>query len=244
MNGLSPPTMFVVFADPPSAREQEFHDWYDTVHGPDALENGSFEALYRYRAVGSGWRRAPFLALWEGRWRDEGEAWDHIRPRAHQLSSAGRVGDIASVVWALMMVAVPSVARPDPRPSRVLTTVQNDWRRPDPELAPLDWWHRCGLDALPPSAQAWWLYSSDPAGRGAGYHLAVVESAAPLDVVEADWQGRAAAGSSPTPPYRTMFGEEVPSVTAGEEPDPAPAWAMHWFPISRLRAVELSPSSP
>ena len=78
-----------------------------SIHGPDAMENGSFTALNRYRAVGPGWRQARYLALWEGGYTSEKEAWDYIAPRAKQLQAAGRVGDVAAVVWARMLLASP-----------------------------------------------------------------------------------------------------------------------------------------
>ncbi len=234
MQGLSPPTLFVVLADPPAGREQEFHDWYDTVHGPDAIENGSFEALYRYRAVGPGWRPAPYLAFWEGRYGGEVELWDYIRPRAHELSNAGRVGDISSVRWALVLVRHTSRLTPATFEPRVVTTVQNDWRDPGAASSPEQWWRDSGLDDAPNAGGNSWLYSSDPAGRGAGYHLAIFETHDLLRDVQAAWAGWGAAGASPVPPYRTMFGEELPPRDQGPEPAPARAWVMHWEPVARL----------
>ena len=52
----TPSTLFVAFVDPPPERDAEFNEWYDTIHGPDALANGSFTALHRFRAVGAGHR--------------------------------------------------------------------------------------------------------------------------------------------------------------------------------------------
>jgi hypothetical protein len=237
MQGWSPPTLFVVLADPPAGREQEFQDWYDTVHGPDAIENGSFEALYRYRAAGPGWRTAPYLALWEGRYANEREAWDYIRPRAHQLSESGRVGAISSVVFAIMLVRHSSQITPRSFEPRVLTTVQNDWRHPD-EAPPAErWWHDCGLDDAPNAGGNTWLYSSDPEVRGAGHHLALFETHDALDVVEAAWRGIGAPGASPVPPYRTLFGEETRAADRGPEPEPARAWVMHWEPVARLHPI-------
>jgi hypothetical protein len=52
--------------------------------------------------------------------------------------------------------------------------------------------------------------------------------------VQAAWAGRAAAGASPVPPYRTMFGDELPAQDQGPEPARARAWVMHWEPFARL----------
>ena len=54
----TPSTLFVALADPPAERDDEFNEWYDTIHGPDALANGSFTAMHRFRAVGGGHRAA------------------------------------------------------------------------------------------------------------------------------------------------------------------------------------------
>jgi hypothetical protein len=237
VQGSSPPTLFVVLADPPPDRVQEFHDWYDTVHGPDAIENGSFDALYRYRAVGPGWRTAPYLALWEGRYASEGEAWDYIRPRAHQLNDAGRVGSVSSVRWALMVIGRASRVTPTTFEPRVVTTVQNDWRRPEAAPSAEQWWRDGRLDDAPNPGGNAWLYSSDPAGRGPGYHLALFETHDALDDVVARWRDRGAPGTSPVPPYRTMFGEELPVFDDGAEPEPAPVWVMHWEPVARLHPI-------
>ena len=93
--------------------------------------------------------------------------------------------------------------------------------------------------ARPIDAPARWLVTSDAAGRGAGYHLAVF--AHDYDAAEAaatsGAAGIAAAGMSPLPPYETIFGS-----TAGDDvddrpaPEPAPAWAMRWEPITSMRA--------
>ena len=48
----TPRALFVVFANPKPEHEAEFNRWYDEVHGPDALGNGSFTALHRFRAIG------------------------------------------------------------------------------------------------------------------------------------------------------------------------------------------------
>jgi hypothetical protein len=52
----TPPTVFVVFADPSADREAEFNNWYDTIHGPDALANGSFTGC---TGIGPPTRRSP-----------------------------------------------------------------------------------------------------------------------------------------------------------------------------------------
>ena len=167
----TPSTLFVAFADPPPDRDAEFNEWYDTIHGPDALANGSFTAMHRFRAVGEGHRAAPYLALWEGRFTSESEAWAYIGPRAQALREAGRAGDISSVRFALMLFRAANPRGSRCEPVRAITTVQNDWRDVAGAPGAQAWWDATGLDAI--DAPTRWLVTSDAAGRGAGYHLAI-----------------------------------------------------------------------
>ncbi len=240
------PSVFVVLAEPSPEQEADFHDWYDKIHGPDALENGSFSALHRYRVAGPGWVQARYLAVWQGRYRSEPEAWEYIRPRAKGLRAAGRVGEVASVVWALVLLAAPGSGDDQSTgeqaaggpPARSLTTVQNDWRHPDPSVSAADWWKASGLDDAP-AHQRSQLYTSDHAGGGGGYHLALFENSLSAgDAVEA-WRGIGEAGMSPTPPYRTIFaepGEGSDESVEGPQGAPAPAraWVMHWEHVTSL----------
>ena len=206
--------MFVVLAEPSPEQEADFHDWYDKIHGPDALENGSFSALHRYRVAGPGWVQARYLAVWQGRYRSEPEAWDYIRPRAKGLRAAGRVGEVASVVWALVLLAAPGFgdeqatgdqaaggSRPVAHhgPERLART------RTRRSARPIGGRHRDWT--TPRRMGGSQLYTSDPGGGGGGYHLALFENAGnAADAVKA-WQGIGEAGMSPTPPYRTIFAE-------------------------------------
>jgi hypothetical protein len=232
-DAATPSTVFVAFADPPPEREAEFNDWYDTVHGPDALANGSFTALHRFRAVGEGHRAAPYLALWEGRFESEADAWAYIAPRAQELREAGRAGDISSVRFALMMFRAASLRGSPCEPVRSLTTVQNDWRDVAGAADAEAWWAATGFDAI--DAPARWLVTSDAAGRGAGYHLGALAHAEPvteLPPLPAD----ANRGMSPLPPYETIFGGVAASDEAADVPEPAHAWAMRWEPVTSMRA--------
>jgi len=233
------PSVFVVLAEPSPEQEADFHHWYDKIHGPDAIDNGSFTALHRYRAAGPGWAQARYLAVWQGRYHSEPEAWDYIRPRAHALRAAGRVGEVASVVWALVLLAAPAPTEADNGPARSLTTVQNDWRDPDPTISATDWWKASGLDDAPTHGRVQ-LYTSDREGGGAGYHLALFEQARTPTEAVAAWQGIGVAGTSPTPPYRTIFAEpgegSDPTESAAPQgaPGPAPAWVMQWEHVTSL----------
>jgi hypothetical protein len=235
----TPRALFVVFANPAAEHEVEFNRWYDEVHGPDALENGSFTALHRFRAVGPGYRATPYLALWEAPYDSEAEAWAYIGPRAQALREAGRAGgDVASVRYALMLIGVTREHGPGLERVKTLTTLQNDWRETATAPTARGWWHSLPLDAL--RAPVRWLVTSDVDGRGAGHHLAILASdsatppgAALLSDASARLRG-IAAGMSPLPPYKTIFGTTVGS----DEPNVprAHAWAMHWKPVISQRA--------
>jgi hypothetical protein len=236
LESATPPCVFAVFADPAPEREEEFHHWYDHIHGPDALENGSFHALHRFRAVGSGERCAPFLALWEGSFGSEAEAWEYINPRARALQAAGRVSDVASVRFAAMLLRVATFDGVDVEPVRGLVTVQNDWRQAATAEPAPEWWSASGLEAAPGDTR--WLLSSDPAGRGAGFHLAVFPSGDPPDDRPIWWERFGEAGTSPVPPHQPIFLEHDETGAPGAAADarePAPAWVMTWEPISSLR---------
>ena len=227
--------LFVVQGSPPPEREADYHRWYDEVHGPDALACGSFREMRRYRAVGPGERSAPFLAVWNADYPDEKAAWAYIQPQAEKLRAAGRVDDIVSVTFALMIFSVPanspaaaSVALP------TLTTVQNDWRRPEDATEVEDWWAGTGLDRAP-GAESARLYTSDPAGKGRGYHLALFEQSIPVRDAIGGWRDIGTPGSSPTPPYQTIFDKNSPASAPDENRRPhADAWVMHWELITAL----------
>ena len=226
----APRTLFVAQCEPPAAREAEFHDWYDKVHAPDAFANGSFTGLSRYRAAGPGAASARFLALWEGDYETEAEAWGYIRPRAHALHAAGRIDDISSVRFALMMFRTgPATTGWLAQPTS-LTTVQNDWRQPDASESGEAWLRRIGFDRRPGPS---WLYSSDPAGHGGGYHLALFAQQCSVADAARLWTGSGTPGSSPTPPYRRIFAEsDVEAKGAIDRRAVADAWVMHWEPIA------------
>lgn len=251
LDAPTPRALFVVFANPAPEHETEFNRWYDEVHGPDALENGSFTALHRFRAIGPGYRSTPYLALWEAPYDSEAEAWAYIGPKAQALREAGRAGgEIASVRYALMLIAASSEHGPGLESVGVLTTLQNDWR--DTKTAPpaRSWWH-----ALPHAdlkAPVRWLVTSDAAGRGTGHHLAILATpgtkapgASPIAGASGTTGGARsgvptgtptgiAAGMSPLPPYQTIFG-----TTVGSDETAIPrsnAWLMHWEPVISQRA--------
>lgn len=253
LEAATPRALFVVFANPLPEHESEFNRWYDEIHGPDALGNGSFTALHRFRAVGPGYRGTPYLALWEAPYDSEAEAWAYIGPRAQALREAGRAGgEVASVRYALMLVAASMEDGPGLETVDSLVTWQNDWR--DTATAPTARTFWLGLPPEARRAPVRWLVTSDAAGRGAGHHLAILAYAEGARTSASESATHAstrsgpdaaprtsapaargiASGMSPLPPYQTIFGTTV----GGDETSipRARAWQMVWEPVISQRA--------
>jgi len=212
---------FVVWSTPNPGVDEEYQRWYNEVHLPDAIKNGSFVAMHRYEAVGPGYRAAPFLSIAEADYGCETEAWASVRPRAHALRQAGRIDDLYRVDFATMLLTVETDV--SSHPVETLTTVQNDWRHPGGDGR--EWLASIAVPAATPRSMQ--LLTTDPEGeRGGGRHLALFESATGLDDTVGAWAEAGAAGSSPLPPYTTLFG--VAGEQASGQPEPARAWVSHW----------------
>jgi hypothetical protein len=212
---------FIVWSTPHAGREDEFNQWYDEVHLPDSVANGSFTAMHRYEAVGAGYRAAPFLSIAEADYGSEAEAWASVRPKANALHRAKRIDDLYRVDYAIMLLTVDTDVTT--HPVATLTTVQNDWREPGGDAA--SWLKSVAVpDASPRSMQ---LFTSDPDGeRGPGRHLTLFESPTDPATTATAWSGVGAAGSSPLPAYTTIFG--VKGEQAADQPPPADVWVGHW----------------
>ena len=221
MLGHSARMAFVVWSTPHADVTDDFERWYNEVHLPDAIENGSFVAMHRYEAVGPGYRAAPYLSIAEADYSSEAEAWAAVRPRAQSLRDAGRIDDLYRVDFATMLLTV--AADVSDHPVATLTTVQNDWRHPGGDAGA--WLRSVPVPAAAPRSLQ--LLTSDPDGeRGPGRHLALFESATDIDATVAAWSGTGTPGSSPLPPYTTIFGVE-----GSTQPDDVPAadaWVAHW----------------
>lgn len=212
---------FIVWSTPFPGVGDDYHKWYNEVHLPDAIENGSFTAMHRYEAVGRGYRPSLYLSVAEADYGSEAEAWASVRPKAQALRDSGRIDDLYRVDFATMLLTVDSDV--SFHPVETLTTVQNDWRKPGGDAR--SWLSALAIPAANPRSVQ--LFTTDPAGaRGAGIHLALYESATDLAATTTAWAGVGAAGMSPMPPYTTLFG--VTADTPEDEPDPQPAWVMHW----------------
>ena len=225
MLGYAPRCVFMVFANPPADRVDELHHWYDVVHGPDALENGSFNSLTRFRCVSD--PDAPLLACWEGEWPSDKAAWEYIAPRARALHDEGRIGDIPSADWASMtFTSTPPCAPLAKEPVVSMTMVQSDWYHPDRDETLEEWARKYGLDA-PTVGGPWhsrYFYSADPLVE-AGLHAAFFESSADVATVTAQWASFGAPGPSPTRPFKGLFEERGES---GIVPPHEPLYVSHW----------------
>lgn len=212
---------FIVWSTPHPGREDEYNRWYDEVHLPDSIANGSFTAMHRYEAVGPGYRAGQYLSIAEADYGDEAEAWASVRPKAHALHRAKRIDDLYRVDYAQMLLTIATDV--SEHPVATLTTVQNDWREPGGDAHEF-----LGRLDLPPVApRSMQLFTTDPAGeRGPGRHLVLFESATGLDDTVAAWRVVGAPGQSPVPPYTTLFG------VVGEPPANQPplelVWVAHW----------------
>ena len=231
MLGYAPRCVFMVFANPPADRVEELDHWYQVVHGPDAIENGSFNALRRYKCVSN--PSAPSLALWEGEWPSDKAAWDYIAPRAKALHAEGRIGDIPSADWASMTFSsTPPCAPLAVQPVRSMTMVQSDWYHPEREQTLAEWAQKTGLD-VDHVGGPWhsrYFYSADPLVE-AGLHGALFESATDVAGVRSSWSSVGASGPSPTRPFKGLFEERG---QGGAPPPHVPVYVSHWEPIGTL----------
>ncbi len=213
---------FIVWSTPYPGREADYNRWYDEVHLPDSIANGSFTAMHRYEVASPGYRAGQYLSIAEADYTNEAEAWPSVRPRAQALHAANRIDDLYRVDYATMLPTV--YADVSKHPVTSLTTVQNDWRHPGG--SPEGWLAGVGVPATdrPRSVQ---LFTTDPAStKGPGRHLALYESSTSLDETMAVWTGTGAAGTTPVPAYTTLFG--VVGAEDPEAPAPAPVWVAHW----------------
>jgi hypothetical protein len=211
---------FIVWSTPHAGRADEFNRWYDEVHLPDSVANGSFTAMHRYEAVGPGHHAAPYLSIAEADYGSEEEAWASVRPKAAALHRAKRIDDLYRVDYATMLLTVEADVAA--HPVQTLTTVQNDWRTPGGDAR--GWLSSVRVPAASPRSVQ--LLTTDPAGARVGRHIALFESATSVDDTVAAWKSAGEAGSSPLPAYTTIFGVE--GRPPADQPGVEPVWVMHW----------------
>ena len=182
MYGTDPSCVFLVFCNPGDGGDEALDHWYMKIHGPDALENGSFQALHRYEACGD--YPARFLAVWEGSFTTMAEGRAYIAPRADELRRQGRVTEDMTVTWALMAfrTAAPSSAPPDH--VETVTLVEGG----------------ISIRAIPRGRP--YVYGG----------VVLHESALPLDAAHALWDGVGKPGPAPRGTYQSIFDDPPPPV--------------------------------
>ena len=209
MYGDAPECVFLVCSNPGAGGDAALREWYEDVHGPDALENGSFDSLHRYIAAGD--YPARFLAVWEGRFTSMPEASAYISPRAAELRRAGRVTEDMTVVWASMQFRSSVTVRDPDAPVKTVTLVRGDATA----LA--------NMTELPDTKGATYRYGD----------LLLIEHADDPEVVRREWRTIGNEGLAPEP-YRPVF-----DVAGDDHVDAfriEGTWVSHWTPISSLRA--------
>jgi hypothetical protein len=176
MYGTDPACVFLVFCNPGEGGAEALDHWYMKIHGPDALENGSFQALHRYQAADDSYP-SRFLAVWEGSFTTMDEARAYIAPRAAGLRAQGRVTEDMTVNWALMAFRANGTS--DERLPAVSTVTLVEGARP-------------GLQP--------------PPGRTYDYgDIVLHESAGPADEVKEAWAGAGQSGPAPRGVYHSIF---------------------------------------
>lgn len=212
---------FIVWSTPNEGVGDDFNQWYNEVHLPDSIKNGSFTAMHRYELAGPGHRGGAYLSIAEADYGSEEEAWASVRPKAQALRDVGRIDDLYRVDFAVMLHTVRTEV--SEHPVHTLTTVQNDWRAPGGDA---ETW-LASLAVPPATPRSLQLFTTEPGGaRGPGLHLALFESATPLDETVAAWAAVGEAGVPPMPSYTTLFGVTAPR--RDDEPSVAPTWVAHW----------------
>lgn len=212
---------FIVWSTPNEDVGEDFNRWYNEVHLPDSIKNGSFTAMHRYELASPGYRGGAYLSVAEADYVNEEEAWASVRPKAHALRNEGRIDDLYRVDFAVMLHTVR--ADVTHHPVHTLTTVQNDWREPGGDAE--TWLASLPIPAASPRSLQ--LFTTEAGGaRGPGLHLALFESATSLDDTIEAWAGVGEAGVPPMPSYTTLFGVTAPR--PADEPGIAPTWVAHW----------------
>ncbi len=238
MNGRFARSLFAAFTNvAPGVDLERFHHWYFGIHRPDSLERGLFDRSMRYEAVSPSTVR--FLTLWAADYASLEQALERVRPVALALREEGRVWPVQEVVFAQFLFLEAWGTPGDDPPPRTLTTVQNDWRAPEPGADFTSWRVR----ALPDASALGGLYRAsagyaappddEPTARRC---LWIGESEKDADALEGAWREHAAPGIAPlgrpTPIFPAPAG-------AGPSHEPAPAapraqggaWVVHWRPV-------------
>ena len=240
MNGRFARSLFVAFTNvAPGVDLERFHHWYFEMHRPDSLELGLFERSMRYEAASPS--KVRFLTLWAADYASLDEALARVRPVALALRERGRVWPVQEVVFAqfLFLELADGSETGTDAPPRTLTTVQNDWRAPEPGVGFAAW----RALALPDAGALGSLYRAS-----AGYSappddaptarrcLWIGESDLDPTALEAPWRGRAEPGIAPLGRPTPIFPAPAAARPARDAPPATPgaaaaAWVVQWRPV-------------
>jgi hypothetical protein len=239
VNGRFPRSLFAAFTNvAPGVDLERFHRWYFAMHRPDSLERGLFESSMRYEAASPSTVR--FLTLWAADYANLELALERVRPVAFSLREEGRVWPVQEVVFAQFLFLEAAETPGDGDPPRTLTTVQNDWRTPEPDSDFVSWRVRALLDASSLGslyrASAGYAAAPDDAPT-ARRCLWLGESERDASALEAAWGGRAEPGiaplGQPTPIFPAPAGAvPAPKATPAAPVAPGAAWVVHWRPVA------------
>lgn len=81
-----------------AGREDEFNQWYDTMHIPDFLQTGLFTTAYRFIAL-PGQHGGKYLAIYETHLDPLSAVNEYSRNHRPRLKAAGRLSNIIDVTW-------------------------------------------------------------------------------------------------------------------------------------------------
>ncbi|KPI40235.1 uncharacterized protein AB675_7780 [Cyphellophora attinorum] len=112
------PGLFYIISQPKAGCEEEYHEWYNTEHGPLRLQLGFVRNGYRYRCIDADSK--AFLAIYDlarlAGLQEPADKIDWIDRRVYRdVSSRGRSDDPAPVIMTVSLLVrddlVPEVHR-------------------------------------------------------------------------------------------------------------------------------------
>ncbi len=95
-----------------SSRENEFNNWYDTVHVPDILETPGFVRAVRYENTNPAEGQGKFIALYEIETDDLASTLAKFDEIVNARAKEGRMSDLVAVVGGRLYRQVGTPAKP------------------------------------------------------------------------------------------------------------------------------------
>lgn len=122
MQGKYPRSIYIVLTNPLPGKEAEFNYWYNYVHAPDGLGWGTFDRIYRYKAVEE--RPERFLAIWESDYTDLTDGLAKADRDTEDLIERGRLWPVFERAWSRPFGSIGPTAPPNGRDITLITTTQ------------------------------------------------------------------------------------------------------------------------